>query len=61
MFTKLGIVWVIIELLIGCQMIYCVFMGTGKAYATITTLYWVLLIIYTWNPSNIFYMNNKEN
>lgn len=61
MFTKLGIVWVIIELLIGCQMMYCAFMSTGKAYAIITTLYWVLLIIYTWNPSNIFYINNKEN
>lgn len=61
MFTKLGIVWVIIELLIVCQMIYCVFMGTGKVDAIITTLYWVSLIIYAWNPSNIFYMNNKEN
>ena len=61
MLTNVGIIWIIIELLIGSQMIYYVVFDTGNHYITTTILYWVWLGLYAWNPFNIFYTKNEEN
>lgn len=61
MFTNVGIIWIIIELLIGSQMIYYVVFDTGNHYIITTILYWVWLGIYAWNPFNVFYIKNEEN
>lgn len=46
MITNVGIIWIVIELLIGSQMIYYVVFDTGNHYIITTILYWVWLGIY---------------
>jgi len=60
MLTNVGVIWVIIELLIGSQMLYYVVFDAGNRYMITTILYWIWLGIYVWNPSNIFYMSNRR-
>ena len=59
MLTKIGIVWAIIDLLLGLQMIYYVVTNTGTTYPIIVIVYWLWLGIYAWNPFNIFYKEKQ--
>ena len=61
MLTKFGIFWVIIEILLACQMFYYIIMNTGKTYMIVTLAYWLWLAIYAWNPFNIFYHKERQN
>lgn len=54
MVTELGIIWAIIEILLGGQMLYYAFAPVSKIYVIIVILYWLWLGLYVWNPSNIF-------